>query len=60
MLIQAVTRAVLALLVVLIGGYLLVSQIPVPESAITLAYLILGAYFGVEALAKFLARAGRQ
>lgn len=50
--IQATTRACLAILVVVIGGYLLITQTPVPPDALPAAYLILGAYFGVESVAK--------
>lgn len=56
MLIQALTRAAIAIIVVVAGAYLLIAQIPIPESAIKVALLILGAYFGSEAAYKFLSR----
>jgi hypothetical protein len=55
-LIQAVTRALLAVVVVAIGGYLLISQTPIPHDALPIGYLVLGAYFGLESLAKFLSQ----
>jgi hypothetical protein len=55
-LLQAITRGLIALIVILTGSYLLIAQIPVPDSALKIALLVLGAYFGSEAAYKFLSR----
>jgi hypothetical protein len=56
MLLQAITRALIALIVIATGSYLLIAQIPVPDPALKVALLVLGAYFGSEAAYKFLSR----
>jgi len=58
LLIQAITRSILAVLVVLAGAYLLISQIPVPDQAVGIGGLVLGAYFGIEGAAAFVKRNG--
>jgi len=58
LLIQAVTRSILAIAVTLSGAYLLASQIPIPSTAVNIAILVLGAYFGIEGAAAFVKRNG--
>lgn len=56
LLIQAVARAVMALVIILVGAYLLISQIPIPSQAWPIALAVVGAYFGVESVSAFLKR----
>lgn len=56
LLIQALARAVMAIMVVGAGAYLLATQVPVPTEAFGIATLVLGAYFGVEGISAYLKR----
>jgi hypothetical protein len=50
--IQAITRGVIAVGVIGVGGYLMATGAPIPEQAWSIAFLVIGGLFGVEALAK--------
>lgn len=52
-LIQAITRALMALSVILAGIYLIATGVQIPPGAIEIALLVVGAFFGSEALHKF-------
>jgi hypothetical protein len=59
-LLQAIVRAVLAVAVVGVGSYLLISGFPIPPEAWKIALLVLGAYFGFEATAAFKKRSNNR
>jgi hypothetical protein len=50
--IQAITRSLIGLIVVGGGLYLLASRTPIPTEAWGVAAVVIGALFGVEAIAK--------
>jgi hypothetical protein len=50
--ITAVTRAVIAVAVVVSGAYLLATGVPIPEQAWSIALLVVGGLFGIEAVTK--------
>jgi hypothetical protein len=56
LLVQAITRGVVAVTLVVAGAYLLVNQIPISENAFRIAALVLGSYFGIEGAAAYLKR----
>lgn len=56
MLIQAVTRSLIAFAIVSIGGIALLRGAQIPHEAQEIGLLVLGAYFGTEAFFKFLSR----
>lgn len=49
LMIMAITKAVIAILIVGTMGYCLVSQIPIPDSIMEVILLIVGVYFGYSA-----------
>lgn len=58
MLIQAVARALIAIGIVIIGGFLLWTGRDIPAGAQNVGWIILGVYFGSESVFKLLARNG--
>lgn len=52
-LIQVVVRSIIAIAIVGVGSYALVTGRPIPSEAWQLGAIILGALFSVEALAKY-------
>lgn len=55
-LMQAITRAIMAVIVVMVGAYLAIAQIPITDTQVTIALFILGAFFGIDAAARFVRR----
>lgn len=49
LLIMAVTKAVIAVLLVAIGGYCVVAGVAIPDELVKVVLLVLGAYFGFSA-----------
>jgi hypothetical protein len=50
--IQVVSRSLIALVVVGVGSYALITGVPIPPEAWKLALVIVGALFGVDTIAK--------